>query len=121
MCLQQCLKRCASKAKYALFYDPAPLVSFYREGRLSKLPLGLLRDKLIVALRVHTLGRSSDLSHLLPNLWEHQGSLNCRFPDKTGRQWLLTLSGRPLQLFLVYLARVSVAPAPFLLCFHNMG
>ena len=72
-----------------------------------------------MALRVHTLGRSSDLSHVLPNLWVHQGSYNCRFLDKTGRQRLLTLSGRPLQMFVVYLARVSGVPAPFLLRYHN--
>ena len=112
------LKRCSDKAKYDLFYDPSPLVAFYREGLLS-VPLGCLRDKLIMALRVHTLGRSSDLSHVLPNLWVHQGSYNCRFLDKTGRQRLLTLSGRPLQLFVVYLARVSGVPAPFLLRYHN--
>ena len=31
----------------------------------------------------------------------------------------MTLSGRPLQLFVVYLARVSGVPAPILLCYHN--
>ena len=108
-----------SKAKYDLFYDPAPLVSFYQRGTAIQIAFGVTEGQVNCGPPSAHPGRSSDLSHLLPNLWEHQGSLNCRFLDKTGRQRLLTLSGRPLQLFLVYLARVSVAPAPFLLRYQN--
>ena len=70
---------------------------------------------MIIALRVSTMGRSADLAHLLPNLWLHQGMLSYRFFDKTGRHRMLTLTGKPLQLVLVYLAHVSSHPAPFLI------
>ena len=113
------LRRSATRSKYDLFYDPTPLVSFYKSGELQSMTVNMLRDKLIVALRIHTMGRSADLAHLLPNLWEHQGILSCRFFDKTGRHRLLALSGRPLSLFLVYLMKVSDIPAPFLLRFEK--
>ena len=99
---QRSLRRSLARAKYDLFFDPSPMVAFYRSGSLATLPLLTLRDKMIIALRVSTMGRSADLAHLLPNLWFHQGMLSCRFFDKTGRHRMLTLTGRPLQLVLVY-------------------
>ena len=116
---QRRLRRSLARAKYDLFFDPSPLVAFYRSGSLASLPLVSLRDKMIIALRVHTLGRSADLAQLLPNLWSHQGMLSCRFFDKTGRHRMLTLSGRPLALVLVYLAHVSSHPAPFLIRYQK--
>ena len=116
---QRRLRRSISRAKYDLFFDPSPLVAFYRSGRLANLSLMSLRDRMIIALRVSTMGRSADLAHLLPNLWLHQGMLSCRFFDKTGRHRMLTLTGRPLQLVLVYLAHVSSHPAPFLIRYQK--
>ena len=63
-----------------------------------------------------TLARSSDLSNIVPVIWEMQQVYYLKLMDKSGKQRLLSVMNRTLALLTEYLTRVHLHPSPFLLC-----
>ena len=112
----KCLKHISSKTKYVMFFDVTPLVHLCAHGAPHSMTDATLRSRLILSLRLYTMARSSDLSNIVPVVWELQ-SVHCLKPmDKSGKQHLLSIMNRTSALLTEYLLRVHTHPSSYLLC-----
>ena len=109
------VRKSRARAQYDLFFSVAPLATFVKEGAAGDLTLPELRSKLIIALRLFTLARSGDLANIPAAIFCQQDMYFIRLLDKTGKERLLSISGRSLTLAALYLAQVSSTPCLFLL------
>ena len=84
------LKHTSSKAKYDMFFHVTPLVRLCSAGEPHNMTHATLRRSLILSLRLYTLARSSDLSNIVPVIWEMQNVYYLKLMDKSGKQRLLS-------------------------------
>ena len=85
------LKHTSSKAKYDMFFDVTPLVRLCSARDPKTMTDTTLRRSLILSLRLYTLARSSDLSNIVPVIWEMQHVYYLKLMDKSGKQRLLSV------------------------------
>ena len=79
------LKHTSSKAKYDMFFDVSPLVRLCATGEPHTMTDSNLRRSLILSLRLYILARSSDLSNIVPVIWEMQNVYYLKLMDKLGK------------------------------------
>jgi hypothetical protein len=110
------LKAQAKEAKYPIFFEIEPILQFLRSGiqkDLAEIPISDLLDLTIIAIRVSTLLRCSDLSHVSWSIFEHDQQFFIRVCQKSGGSRSFCLQGFALLAFVAYLHRHRDFPAIF--------
>ena len=110
------LKKQATQPRYPVLYKVEPLLKLLLSlPPPGQLPLPALREALIVSIKLNTLLRSHDMSLLVSNLFQHEGSFFLKVQVKGGAQKAIVVDGLPLRLVMVYLLKMRKQPCQFLL------
>ena len=78
------------------------------------MPEPILLDTLLAMLRLTTVMRSVDASHVVPCLFQHENNFFVRYTDKNATSVTASVGPKVVGAMMEYLARVCNHPAPFL-------
>ena len=102
------LKLAQKRNKYDMYFDIQPLVDIAKEAVSESATLEVVRDKLILCLRLFTMARSFDVAHVVPAIWTLQDKYFIRLVDKTGKERMLSIGETTLNLLVRYLTTINV-------------
>lgn len=112
----QRVKRTQSKAKYPVFYDIKPLLTWAFESNKSpqEYDKETLLDMVLMQLRLTTMMRTVDAANLVWALWHQDEQYYVKTTTKTGECIAHNVTGRTLTCLLEYMCRHIDHPAMFM-------